>query len=101
MTKEEKEEYDALWDEKIALKDQVLELADDNIHLRNRLAEVQIELMDAADAMTLMSTLWVMLPLRGDTKEERQYRKVYTQAFVRAQKSVTRALETEDPTEND
>tara|TARA_E500000318_G_C3499473_1_gene187770 strand:+ start:274 stop:516 length:243 start_codon:yes stop_codon:yes gene_type:complete len=72
------------------------ELWDENIALRDRLAEIQIEVMDAHDALMLMSNLWVKLPLTRESKEQRQYRKGYTQAMHRAAKCISRALQTED-----
>jgi len=73
------EEYDQLWDE--------------NIQLRDALADARLLAMDAANALSVCHELFGRLALRDERKDERIIRKGFTAAFSMAERRLAKILE--------
>ena len=75
----DREEYERMWDELIACRDQ--------------LADARLRAMDAANALQLCHNLLPFLALKDEDKAQRICRKGFTSSFALAEKHLSRIIE--------
>lgn len=75
----DREEYERMWDELIACRDQ--------------LSDARLRAMDASNALQLCHTLFPLLALKHEDKGQRVCRKGFTSAFSLAEKHLSRIIE--------
>jgi hypothetical protein len=75
----DREDYERIWDELIACRDQ--------------LADARLRAIDAANALKLCHNLFPFLALKDEDKSQRIFRKGFTSSFARAEKNIIRIIE--------
>jgi len=78
---------DELWDE-------VIKLREENNQLRDELADDKLHALDTYDALHLACNLVPFLPLKDATRSQEDIQVGFKQALNRAEKNLTRILET-------